>query len=77
MAGERYDVFSSVRLPQWFSANARTGAAVATGLVAVLVMLVAGWLGGRFGERYHRRADALIANTRPGGIARPTRTAVR
>ena len=75
--GEKYDVFPSVRLPQWFSADARTGAALASGLVALLVMLLAGWLGGRWGERYHRRADALIANTREGGIARPARTQVR
>ncbi len=75
--GDKYDVLPSVRLPQWFSADARTGAALATGLVALLVMLLAGWLGGRWGERYHRRADALIANTREGGIARPTQSDLR
>ena len=75
--GDKYDVLPSVRLPQWFSADARTGAAVGTGLLALLVMLVAGWLGGRWGERYHRRADALIAETREGGIARPAPSHVR
>lgn len=45
------------------------------GLVAglVTVMLVAGWLGGWLGERYHRRADAVVTNTRPGAIAAPRR----
>lgn len=75
--GDKYDVFSSVRLPQWFSSDARTGAALATGLVALLVMLLAGWLGGRWGERYHRRADAFIANTREGGVSRPVQTRIR
>ena len=75
--GDKYDVFPSVRLPQWFSADARTAAAVATGLLALAVMLVAGWLGGRLGERYHRQADALIATTRDGGIARPAQARVR
>ena len=75
--GEKYDVLPSVRLPQWFSADARTGAALASGLVALLVTLLAGWLGGRWGERYHRRADALIVNTRDGGIVRPAATKVR
>ena len=67
--GEEYDVFRSVRLPQWFSGNARTPEALATGLIALLSMLLAGWFGGRIGERYHRRADAIIADTRDGGIA--------
>ena len=69
--GREYDVLPSLRLPQWFSAEARTGAAVASGLVALAVMLLAAWLGGHLGSRYHRRADALISTTREGGIARP------
>ena len=69
--GREYDVFPSLRLPQWFSADARTGAAVVTGLVALAVMLLAGWLGGHLGSRYHRKADALISTTREGGLARP------
>lgn len=47
--GRSYDVFSSVRLPQWFSRNALGPAALATGLVAFAVMLTAGWLGGQIG----------------------------
>ncbi len=74
--GREYDVFPSLRLPQWFSADARTGAAVATGLVALAVMLLAGWLGGHLGSRYHRKADALISTTRQGGIAGPAQSRI-
>ena len=70
-AGDKYDVFRNVNLPQWF--DALTGAAIATGLLALAVMLGAGWLGGRTGERYHRRADALVAHTRPGAVGTPRR----
>ena len=72
-AGERYDVFRNVNLPQWFDSDAYTGAAIATGLLALAVMLGAGWVGGRLGERYHRRADSLVAHTRPGAVGTPRR----
>lgn len=67
-----YNVFPDLHLPQWFSSDATTNEALATGLLAFAVMLLTSWLGGRIGESYHRRADALIAATRPGGVARPT-----
>jgi hypothetical protein len=35
-------------------------------------MLVGGLLGGLWGERFHRRADATIAATREGGIGQAT-----
>ena len=72
-AGDKYDVFRNVNLPQWFDSDALTGAAIATGLLALAVMVGAGWLGGRLGERYHRRADALVARTRPGAAGTPRR----
>jgi hypothetical protein len=68
-AGDRYDFFDDVRLPQWFS-NADTTAAVVTALAGVAVMIAAAAVGGAVGARYHRRADAVIANTRTGGIVR-------
>ena len=52
--GKSYKLFERLQLPQWFSANARTGTALATGLFALATMLFAGWLGGRAGGRYHR-----------------------
>ena len=71
--GDRYNVFQNVNLPQWFDSDAVGGAAIATGLVALAVMLLAGWTGGRLGERYHRRADSLVARTRPGAVGSPRR----
>lgn len=53
--GEKYNVFANVRLPQWFSGDALGTAALVSGLVALAVMLGAGWLGGWLGGRYHRR----------------------
>jgi hypothetical protein len=72
-AGDEYDVFRNVNLPQWFDRDALTGAAIATGVLALAIMLLAGWLGGRIGERYHRRADSLVARTRPGAVGAPQR----
>ncbi len=72
-AGEKYDVFRNVNLPQWFDSDALTGAAIATGALALAVMLLAAWTGGRLGERYHRRADSLLAHTRPGAMGQPRR----
>ena len=68
LLGDKYDVLRNVDLPQWFSRDALTAGAIVSAAVAVLTMLVGGALGGLWGERYHRRADAAIAATRPGGI---------
>ena len=73
IAGDEYDAFRNVNLPQWFDSDALTGSAIATGALALAVMLLAGWTGGRLGERYHRRADSFVARTRPGGVGRPRR----
>ncbi len=69
--GDRYDVFSQFELPQWFSADDPGTAAIISAVVAALVALTAGWLGGVVGARYHRRADALVTHTRDGGIVQP------
>jgi hypothetical protein len=63
-AGAEYDVFENVDLPQWFDSDAVTTAAIASGVGAILAMFIGGILGGLWGERYHRRADATIARTR-------------
>lgn len=60
-AGAEYDVFENVQLPQWFDSDALTTAAIASGIGAILAMFVGGTIGGVWGERYHRRADATIA----------------
>ena len=66
--GAEYDVFRNVELPQFFSRDALTIGAIVSALIAIAVMLLAGLLGGKWGERYHRRADATIVGTREGGV---------
>ena len=66
--GEKYNVFRDLNLPQWFSADDLGTKAVISGIVGALLALGAGWLGGKVGDRYHRRADSLVAHTRDGGI---------
>jgi hypothetical protein len=63
-AGAEYDVFQNVELPQWFDRDALTAAAIASGIGAIAAMFLGGIIGGFWGERYHRRADTTIANTR-------------
>jgi hypothetical protein len=63
-AGSEYDVFQNVELPQWFDSDAFTTTAIASGIGAIAAMFAGGILGGLWGERYHRRADTTIANTR-------------
>lgn len=55
-----YDVFRNVELPQWFSTDAFTTAAIVSAAAAIVAMFVGGVLGGMWGERYHRRADRTI-----------------
>ena len=66
--GRKYDVFRNVELPQFFSQDALTVGGIVTGLIAAGTMLAAGFLGGIWGGRYHRKADAVIAASREGGI---------
>ena len=66
--GDEYDVLERFELPQWFSEDAFTTSAIISGLAGLAAMVLGGLLGGGWGERYHRRADATIAATRPGGI---------
>ncbi len=72
--GDKYDVLSRVDLPQWFSQDALTTGGIISGAAAIAAMLLGGLLGGIWGERYHRRADATIAGNREGGILRRSRT---
>ena len=66
--GDKYDVLRNVDLPQWFSTEALTVGGIISAAVAIATMLVGGFLGGLWGERYHRRADEAIVATRPGGM---------
>lgn len=58
--GSAYDVLGNVELPQWFDRHAVTTAAIASGAIAIVTMLVAATLGGLWGTRYHRLADETI-----------------
>jgi MFS family permease len=68
--GAEYNVAGRVELPNWFAAwfsdRDVTTAAAVSGLGAVVATLVGGFLGGLWGERYHRRADATIVDARAG-----------
>jgi hypothetical protein len=66
--GSEYDVFRNLNMPQWLSQDALTAGAIASGIAAAAAMLLGGWLGGRWGERYHRRADAAIVGAREGAL---------
>ncbi len=68
--GSEYDLFRDVDLPQWFSQDALTAGAIVSGAATVVAMLLGGFLGGKWGERFHRHADAQIVAARPGGIGR-------
>lgn len=60
--GEQYDVFGNVAVPQFFAESSASATALSIGSVALacLVMLIAGWLGGIAGGRYHREADEFL-----------------
>lgn len=72
--GAEYNVAAQVALlPDWFGTwfegqDLATGAVV-SGVVAILVILAAGFLGGKLGERFHRRADEVIALHATGDLA--------
>jgi putative membrane protein (TIGR04086 family) len=74
LAGDKYDVTDRVGLPSWFSADAFAPAAIGTGLLALALALVGGWLGGRLGERHEHGTGVAVVETRhavserPGGI---------
>ena len=68
--GAQYNVAGRVDLPNWFEAwfsdRDVTIAAAFSGIGAVIATLVGGFLGGLWGARYHRRADATIVDARAG-----------
>jgi hypothetical protein len=68
--GAQYNVVGRVDLPNWFEAwfsdrDVTIGAAL-SGIGAVVATLLGGFLGGLWGARYHRRADAAIVDARAG-----------
>jgi hypothetical protein len=72
-AGDEYNVAAQVDLlpdwfGTWFEADEVTTGAIVSGIVAIVVILVCGFLGGKLGERFHRRADDVIALHESRGV---------
>jgi hypothetical protein len=77
LAGAEYNLFGDLRvaqaqLPNWFSDDTVTTGAIISAVAFVLLMFAGGFLGGLWGQRLHRRADAVVASVREGGLGRPT-----
>jgi hypothetical protein len=64
LAGDEADVQPRVGLPSWFDSDAATAAAIGTGLLALALMLLGGWLGGRLGQHHRRGGDVEVVETR-------------
>jgi hypothetical protein len=64
VAGDNYDVKDRVGLPNWFSEDAVAPAAIGTGMLAVALMLLGGWLGGRIAERRRVSDSVEVVETR-------------
>jgi hypothetical protein len=63
--GEEYNVFAQMNLPDWvavWSSDEATAAAVIGGVLGIVVMFLGGYVGGKWGEAYHRKADAALAD---------------
>ena len=74
--GAEYNAFAQAELPDWISQidadEITVGAGIAT-IVAILVMFLASWLGGRTGETYHRDVERLAVESRyESSAATPT-----
>lgn len=68
LAGDRFDLADRANLPTWVTGGATDARAALTGIVALAVLLAAGYLGGVRGARWHRQPDATLAGTRAGGL---------
>src|SRR5215207_1221922 len=64
VAGDDLDVVDQVGLPNWFSEDALTAAAIGTGLLALALMLLGGWLGGRLAGRHRADSSVELVETR-------------
>ena len=63
--GQEFNVFAQMNLPDWasvWSGDEVTAAAVIGGVLGLVVMFLGGFIGGKWGETYHRKADAALAD---------------
>lgn len=65
---EQYNFFADVGLPAWFTDAAASSEAIASGIAAIVVMILGALLGGWLGEAYHRRADYALAEAQDEGF---------
>jgi uncharacterized membrane protein len=76
LVGDEFNVTEQVRLPDWFSRDALETGALISGLAALALMLLGGWLGGKLAARHHHTDPVHVVETkravreRPGGIVR-------
>lgn len=73
--GAEYDAFDQAGIPEWLpglTEDSITGPGVVAAVVAVAVILAGGFLGGKAGEVYHRKADAALTDGLVRDSARPT-----
>lgn len=67
--GAEYNAFQQAGLPDWFSqmrGDDVTTLGIVSAIVAIAAMFVGGYLGGKVGEMYHRKADAALADSQVG-----------
>lgn len=69
LVGNQFNLFGEVTFSGTLDGET-TAVALGVGFVALALTLLAGALGGKLGDRYHKRADRLIASTRTGAVAR-------
>ena len=76
--GPEYNVLNNLQVPRWFSdnwtASTFVNAAAVSALLAIVLMLVAGFLGGVNGGRYHRKVDEVLVHTGSQEIVTGTST---
>lgn len=58
--GDRYDVMSSIGVPNWMTSDTAMTGGIIGGIAAVVLMVLFAALGGRRGEVYHHRADVAL-----------------
>lgn len=67
VAGDAYNLFDNLQvakanLPDWFSADTVTTGAIISAIAFVVVMFLGSIVGAIWGQRLHRRADALLVS---------------
>lgn len=67
--GDDLDVRDQVGLPDWFNSDALGTTAIITGIIALALMLLGGWLGGRLGEK-HQQTDRVELVGHRAGVRR-------